>query len=81
MIIIILFVFLHNAESEARVVDPNYSNGHNTLFSDGFPFLLFVSPCLSSRPVNFIPLIIRLGEDSIAKEVEGMMVLYRQIGS
>ncbi|XP_054776571.1 uncharacterized protein LOC129285052 [Prosopis cineraria] len=29
-----------NTESEVRVVDPDYANGHNTMFADCFPFLL-----------------------------------------
>uniref|UniRef100_A0A2P2QMF9 MOSC domain-containing protein n=1 Tax=Rhizophora mucronata TaxID=61149 RepID=A0A2P2QMF9_RHIMU len=29
-----------NAASEARSVDPNYANGHHTMFSDLFPFMI-----------------------------------------
>ncbi|KAL5978787.1 hypothetical protein ACLOJK_029904 [Asimina triloba] len=29
-----------NAESETRIVDPKYAQGHKTMFSDGYPFML-----------------------------------------
>ncbi|OMO80389.1 hypothetical protein COLO4_24113 [Corchorus olitorius] len=37
-----------NAASECRPVDPVYANGHNIMFSDGFPFMLISQESLDA---------------------------------